>query len=74
MDISEKAKKIVKNPSVKKGVLETTGKLLAFSPLLFFGWEYYSSGSFITSATTCIRDFMWPIAVVAASSMNASPY
>jgi len=43
-------------------------------PLLFVGWEYYCTGSFMESVTTVCRDFMWPGAVAAASYLNASPY
>ena len=37
-------------------------------------WDYYNSGSMIHSILTCVRDFMWPGAVVLAKFMNASPY
>ena len=43
-------------------------------PLLFLAWDYYNSGSMVHSVITCVRDFMWPMAVVAAKSLNASPY
>ena len=48
--------------------------LLAFSPLIFLAWDYYNSGSLVHSVITCVRDFMWPAAVVVAKSLNASPY
>ena len=51
-----------------------TGKVLAASPMLFFAWDYYNSGSLVHSVITCVRDFMWPAAVVVAKSLNASPY
>ena len=47
---------------------------MAFSPMLFFAWDYYNSGSFVHSVITCARDFFWPAAVVVAKSLNASPY
>jgi hypothetical protein len=50
------------------------GVLTCFFPLVFLAWDYYSTGSFITSCVTCGRDFAWPAMVVAAKSFNASPY
>ena len=50
------------------------GKTLAYFPLIFLAWDYYNSGSMVHSVITCVRDFMWPMAVVAAKSLNASPY
>jgi len=41
---------------------------------LFFTWEYYCTESFYKSCTIITRDFLWPIAVSAASYLNASPY
>jgi len=52
--------------------LSRTG--MAFFPLIFLAWDYYNSGSMVHSVITCVRDFMWPMAVVAAKSLNASPY
>jgi len=49
-------------------------KFFSFSPLLFLTWEYFNTGSLMTSVITCCRDFMWPAAVVTATYMNASPY
>ena len=43
-------------------------------PLIFLAWDYYNSGSMIHSVLTCVRDFIWPGAVVVAKFMNASPY
>lgn len=38
---------------VLKKVAGTVGtKVIAYSPLLFFAWEYYNSGSFIKSCIT----------------------
>ena len=48
--------------------------LAAFFPLIFLAWDYYNSGSLVHSVITCVRDFMWPAAVVVAKSLNASPY
>ena len=50
------------------------GKTLAYFPLIFLAWDYYNSGSLVHSVITCVRDFMWPAAVVVAKSLNASPY
>ena len=64
-----------KTSHVVKDVVKDTGsKVLAFSPLIFLAWDYYNSGSFVHSVITCVRDFMWPAAVVVAKSLNASPY
>ena len=60
--------------SVKDIAAKTSGKVLAYSPFLFFAWQYYATGSLQTSVITCIRDFLWPIAVGFASCLNASPY
>ena len=43
-------------------------------PLIFMAWNYYSTDSFLGSAITTLRDFLWPAACVVAKSMNASPY
>jgi len=67
-------KKATKAKTVVKKTTELGGKALAFSPLAFLAWEYYSSGSLVSSIITCTRDFMWPGAVVAAAYMNASPF
>jgi len=45
------AKESLKNGAKK--VAGTVGtKVIAYSPLLFFAWEYYNSGSFIKSCIT----------------------
>jgi len=49
-------------------------KALAFSPLLFIGWDYYNSGSLVHTMITSCRDFLWPIAAIAGKAMNFSPY
>ena len=49
-------------------------KALAFSPLLFIGWDYYCSGSMWHTMLTTVRDFLWPIAAIAGKAMNFSPY
>jgi len=67
-------KKATKAKTVVKKSAELGGKALAFSPLAFLAWEYYSSGSLVSSILTCTRDFMWPGAVVVAAYMNASPF
>ena len=67
-EVSEKGKDV--GSTLGKGA----GKILAFSPLIFLAWDYYNSGSLVHSVITCVRDFMWPAAVVVAKSLNASPY
>jgi len=47
---------------------------MAFFPLGFLAWEYYSSGKFFDSCVICMRDFLWPASVGVASFMNFSPY
>jgi len=74
--VKETTKEVVKDvKEVAKNLGKGAGNtVIAFSPLIFLAWEYYCSGSFIHSCITCCRDFMWPAAVVVASSLNASPY
>ena len=59
---------------VKKAGKTTSGKALAFFPLAFLAWDYYSTRSFCSSFINVSRDFMWPAAVVVAKSVNASPF
>jgi hypothetical protein len=59
---------------VSTAAREGTNKVLAFSPLLLFAWEYYVSENFFGSIVTCTRDFLWPIAAVTAKGFNASPF
>ena len=47
---------------------------MAFFPLAFVAWEYYNTGSLISSCVTIAKDFLWPVSVTAASCLNASPY
>jgi len=42
---AKEAKEAIKNSS--KNLNKIGGKIIAFSPLLFFGWEYYCSGSMV---------------------------
>jgi len=51
-----------------------TAVATSFMPLAFFAFDYYNNGSIISSMGTMLRDFMWPVSVVAAKACNASPY
>ena len=64
-----------KTPYVKEAVKGAGSKALSFSlPLLFIAWDYYSSGSVISTMMTTCRDFLWPIAAVTGKALNFSPY
>jgi len=39
---------------------------MAFFPLAFVAWEYYNTGSLITSCFHIAKDFLWPVSVAAA--------
>jgi len=54
--------------------VETIARDYCVFPLLFLAWDYYNTGNLVSSMITCIRDFLWPGAVVLAKCFNASPY
>jgi len=44
-EVVKNNKEAIKNSS--KNMSKIGGKVIAFSPLLFLGWEYYCSGSMV---------------------------
>ena len=46
--------------------VETIARDYCFFPFLFLAWDFYNTGNLINSVITCVRDFMWPAAVVVA--------